>query len=429
MCWIIILGEIHMLVSATNQQEDILTAINEAHALSDEDKAIAFRIMLKYMNRLQDLNSTFAKQFIKNMLPNLILSEKKRQETVIPTDLPIVDANNNNEKENIEGNSVEPILVPKVLTFKHMANDIKSKEDAAVQKFLKLAKLKPKSIIPPKNRRLNQFVITLGIPQLPRRHSGVDDSYHPDQDISKEWLDLLQRGHNTLNHIANGKKGSVCEHLIFLRGPVTADEDALTKRIHQNHTLDVFKSNIENERQLPVEFHFAGHGNTGSIGARFNDIGMSPEALADMFDQICDLSNLKDDLKSKKQLIFNFHACNSATTELTGKETVDEIKSKFFDESIAGKFYKRMISLGYENIKVMAYRGFYQGMNSSNSSSFQVIDTVKPNPVSYDGMRALHTIERKGKEDIVSIPSGKDSKCATFHVDLDSARPVYRAFI
>lgn len=247
--------------------------------------------------------------------------------------------------------------------------------------------------------RYNQFVLVLGIPDLPRRHSGVDDSCHPTAPISFECSDLLQRGKNTLNFIHH-KENAVrpCPNLLFLRKPIKIEEDALTKKLHENHTLDAFTKQIINETQAPIEFHIAGHSSreeAGSFEKRF-----SPEDLAELFDEIVMASELKEVLLNK-QLTFVFHTCNSAyISDLTGN-----IREKILKESLIGRFFQKMRDLKY-NLTVTGYRGFYSTMTSGAGATVSAkID--EDQTTTYSAKSAEVVIAHKGATPIVSLPEGK----------------------
>ncbi len=375
---------------------------------------IGAQILFRKRGIFKLLNDRATNNFIRQTLPKLIevASEKEKE----------------NKLSNFLRSSSDQILTPSIeqvdespqqpLTFSNPQKKLKSTKEAKNLKlFSELSSVNKKA----SSSRLSKFVVTIGVPDLPRRHPGSDDNYHPERDIDQEFLDLLEHGNTTLKYVYQ-QKGS-CPNLIFLRGPLTQSDDPLTREIHSDHTLDFYKKNIENETQFPFEFHFAGHGTPDLLGPLTHEKRVSPEDLANQFDTLLSINGVKDTLMEKaklgQQLIFNFHTCNSAYVETKHTETADTIKQKIAKNSAIGRFYQEMIKLGYENIKVIGYRGYYQSM--TNGSGLRVTDTINQDKskLSVDAMRALHSIERINRKDVVTLPS--DLTWATFPVTLLSA--------
>lgn len=317
-------------------------------------------------------------------------------------------------KDTSDRLSAEPMEMQCLPSF---SKSIKSaKEVLNIKLFKELSKLNPKKQQRP-GLRMNQFVITLGAPDLPRRHSGVDDSYHPDRDIDVTWKDLLMRGMTTLKYVNHHNRAKrPCTNLIFLRSPIQND-DPLSTEIHTGHTLDFFQSSIVAEKQLPIEFHFAGHGNLEEIGAMSGRF--PPDIVADLFCHIAAASGLDEILKSKTAgLIFNFHVCNSGYVDVTDCETDAEIQDKILNESVIGKFYNAMIANEYTNITVIGYRGFYQGLENGADST--VTDTIEESGLSLPIEKVKHCITRVGDDNIVTLPDSDKHK--RFEVDFKTVQ-------
>ena len=280
---------------------------------------------------------------------------------------------------------------------------------------------------PPK-ARLSQFVMILGAPDLPRMHPGVDDRFNPNKSFDYEWKDLMERGKVTLKTISSKTMAKKpCKKLLLLRGSVDEGEDDLTKSIHTGHTLDQFSENIRKENQHPIEFHFAGHGTPEKIGPLSHDKRLKADDFAELFDHLVEASGLKESLRSKKKLIFVFHTCNSAyvdTSDIPSRsspaEIQERVKAKIISDSIIGKFYQAMIQLGFDNIKVVGYRGFYQAMLSGNG--IRVVNSLNSsdkNFVEVDSAKVMHSIERTARgEDLVSLPL--ETRYTIMPVNIDS---------
>lgn len=282
------------------------------------------------------------------------------------------------------------------------------KKDHLITQFKGLASLDGKRAIG--NKRFNNYIIVLDIPNVPRRHPGIDDSCHPFLPIAQDHIELLEGAKRVFNVISKEKKGSTCPNSIFLRNPISENDDPVTQEIHRTHTLDTYKSTIENESQHPITFHLSGHGNLEGVGSihRF-----SPKEFAKTLDLCIESSDLKKILLSKKQpLVFHFHVCNAGYVEFEPNETEDSLKNKVLNESVMGRFYQKMKKLGYINIKVIGYRGYYQAMN--NGSGIRLA-TDRDGHNSLSSSHGLYSIESTidGREKI-TIP---DFKKANFEVE------------
>ncbi len=279
---------------------------------------------------------------------------------------------------------------------------LNAKEQMKIAKFRELAKVGDAN-----NARYNQFVFLLGEPKLPTRHSGVDDSSHPEMEISFIWQDLLERGHTTLKLIHNRVNAQKpCPKVIFMRGPIRSEEDNLTKDMHTGHTLDAYARQIENENQLPIEFHLAGHGTPEFIGPMILERRITPEDFAEYFCSIASKSNLLETLKRKK-LVFVFHTCNSAYIEITSENT-DQIKEKMQVHSIIGRFFQKMSAMGFENFEVSGFRGFYSTyMNGAGARVTGSLDDDHAR--TYSAESAKYTILKAQGVVSVELPKGEGS--------------------
>lgn len=337
-------------------------------------------------------------------------------------------------KENLL--PVGPSVKPVVVAYQKAKSD--HKDDAQSRNLALWNRL---TLSDKKNHhsRMAQYVILLGAPDVPRTHPSVDDSYHAGMDIDYEWMDLLERGKNTLNYIHHkNNANSPCPNVIFLRSQITDDEDALTKKINHGHTLYDFKTKIANEKQHPIEFHLAGHSDGSRIGPITQDKRLDPETLADLIDMIIEnIGEIKDpkfrkvgsekyftfkELLMKKEIVFKFHACNSAYVDCDANDTSETIQQQILNDSLIGRFYHAMVENGYENIKVIGHRGFYQGLN--NGSGIRVSNAIRNPSREMNGSNAEFSIARnKHGEDIVTIP--RQLAHATFEVTLPSNQPRY----
>lgn len=363
-------------------------------ALTDEQIERGAHILINQKSLLKDLNGIIASSYIRRQLPK---------------DLGI--------RADQENNDENAIAAPILFAASSKAKVKASKENANLLTFAELAKSKAKA----SNSRYNAFVITLGTPNLPRRHPGADDSYHPEKDIDIESRDLLERGSRTLDYITK-TESKPCPKVLFLRTAVIkSEEDPLSFKLHSGHTLGDFSAQIAGEKQLPLSFHFSGHGNMEKIGPMMIENRMTPKDLANYFDHIIENAGLKKALQSKKQPIaFHFDVCNAALTTVAPDATADTVKSAVLNESIIGKFAKKMAKLGYRNFMVHGYRGYYATLASG--AGIEITNSLIPENITVRtrGEKTLHTISVSDRGFEVTLP--KDLKMAAFPVEI--LRPV-----
>ncbi|MCS5710918.1 hypothetical protein [Candidatus Berkiella aquae] len=383
--------------------EDALEKINSLIPdITEKDAKIGVRVLMLRKHILRDLNSAFTINFIKKQLINTIEMQKAK------------DLDNNKENlphENIAINNAQPILHTAKITA-NKKEKLSAKANNNIKKFAELSGSNAKT-----GTRMNEFVMTLGLPDLPRRHPGADDSYHPEKDIDAEYLDLLERSNVTLKYIKNKKGGKPCPKLLFLRCKVDESDDPLTQQIHTGHTLADFASKILVETQYPAIFHFAGHGNAEKIGSMTQDKRFSPEQFAEHFTRIAENAGLLEKLQKPKYPVeFYFDVCNAAFTNATDADDENTIIEKVQNESVIGRFANAMQALGYTDFVVHGYRGFYTGMATKTSSGIRIIDSISEPSVDVAAENTQHSITVN--HDAISVTLPKNEKFRTFPVTM-----------
>lgn len=329
------------------------------------------------------------------------------------------------EEDEEEAGPAESVKVvsgkAEVGQFVSMFDNMKSKTEANIRKFAELSthgKLFT-------SKRMNQFVMTVGLPDLPRRHPGVDDSLHPYLDINFKWLNLLNLGNNTLKYIHHrNNKQSPCPNLLFLRtklvtAGVEKDDDA-TLEIMANHMLFDFRTQILQEMQLPIEFHFAGHGTQQSVGTTESisgvgdQIRMEPEDFAEYFHRIVKDAGLKDKLKnSQKGVKFFFHTCNSAYYQ---HDDARDMSQQILEETIIGRFYQVMKAKGYKNFEVVGFRGFYQAMTNGSGARFSdsAVNDLQTLEISQPNAEYRISYMQKGQSEVTKVQKPTNKKYWNF---------------
>lgn len=368
--------------------------------LTDEQVAQGAAVLVSRRKVLKDLDGVIASGFIRKQLP-LVLGIH-------------IDEENDENDENAQ--IAAPILFSTTATTSKKEKT--SRENPNLKIFSDLARSKAKAT----NSRYNAFAITLGTPNLPRRHPGADDTYHPEKDIDIESRDLLERGNVTLDLLSSDKKAKTCPKMLFLRTAVTSDEDPLSKKLYSGHTIADFAEQIAGEKQLPLNFHFSGHGNLEKVGPMMLENRQTPEQLASYFDQIIESAGLKKALQSKKQpVVFHFDICNAASTMVPASATPADLKSALLHESVMGRFAKKMVDLGYKNFSVNGYRGYYATLASG--AGIEITDSLIHGNIKVRtrGEKTLHSISISDKGLEITLPS--DLKMAAFPVEILAPAP------
>lgn len=207
----------------------------------------------------------------------------------------------------------------------------------------KLFKLEKKS-------RMYHFVMTPYAPKIQGNLEVKDDSDS-----------LIEMGLSTIKTLKNmNKPASVCPTLIF---PVPAD---FTESTYDVNRLINYSDVIAAEMQHPIHFHIAGHGDPNSIGSLIDQLRVAPVQFAENVDKLFlsyDMQMLK-----LRPLVFVFHTCNSAWAPVDAEMSESNMKKCILDHSFIGVFAKEFHNLGYTQISVRGYRGFYSHTTSHKGS-------------------------------------------------------------
>lgn len=131
--------------------------------------------------------------------------------------------------------------------------------------------------------------------------------------------------------------------------------------------------NICAERQFDIHFHIVGHGTPHGVGNAHPLEQVGPADLADLLNESFNVNLLCHKLKHTR-FVIEFHCCNSAYAELEDSFDFSDVQQAILKESFIGKFYNSMVALGYDQIEVIGYRGWYSSITTNNASSARVQD-------------------------------------------------------
>lgn len=260
----------------------------------------------------------------------------------------------------------------------------------------------------PAHRRITRFVMLPVMPLYPAAHPGSDDRIHPGKGMDPAMHNLLELARSTMNFLKHKyPESTVSSSPIVMRG--SFEDDPVERELMAGDTalLSTHSVNIGRELQHALELHVAGHGSCNNIGSQHTGDRLSPEAFAVFLDYILDSSDLKSLYTGENEREFKveFHTCNSAFFEVLGEPsaaTVESISSNVMHNSFIGRFYNKMKELGYANIVVAGYRGYYSTMDSGAGARVQESNDNTKKSKEHDALSARYVI----RNDTVELPSG-----------------------
>ncbi len=258
----------------------------------------------------------------------------------------------------------------------------------------------------PVPKRLNTFVISPGWPTM-----DID---------GKEYIEL---GEATIDLLKHTGIAGLCPRVIFLDNPkdkiIGVVEDA-----YKPHRLSTYAAQIGQEKQLPLNIHIAAHTDPDTIGSITLESRVKIDAFAEAFNAwFCThmgeapAAALKRGRiigsKIERPIHFIFHTCNSAWAPTQLGMPTEIIAAHILNHSLIGKFKRQMTKLGFMNITVTGFRGFY-AHGSSHKASF-----VSEYPADGRSVSAEKTKFVIAADNHVLIPSTPH-----FPVSLVDARPL-----
>lgn len=204
----------------------------------------------------------------------------------------------------------------------------------------------------------------------------------------------------TISTLAEQKKHKPCPIPFYLEQNPTENASIDPCRIAYHFPK------ISREKQYPFRLHIVGHGNHAFIGPDLVNL-MTINEFTDLLSQTFASFNRK----SPMHIIF--HTCNSAYCDINPNMSQDSIKATLLEESLIGQFAATMLSLGFTQLTVTGYRGFYSHLHS-HKASIVTSDTYNKPLITLPASSAMFTIT---PAQTVILPSGQG---AYFPVDIKS---------
>jgi hypothetical protein len=222
---------------------------------------------------------------------------------------------------------------------------------------------------------------------------------------------LLDMSYNTIKMLENNRSKKVYPYPII---PTTIESvDPSLTQIFQQSSMGQCSQSILTEKQYTITFNFVGHGTPEGIGFLDPEHQYSPINFARLMDELFKTHGLAQ--IASRHLAFEFHTCNSAYANVNSSLTREDILDKVRKESFIGIFYDEMKNLGYEDISVTGYRGFYCTIDTSNSDKAVVQDSFTFPTFWLDAEKARYTIYK----DMCTIAKKVHDIHLSFSVTLD----------
>ncbi|MBS0287259.1 MAG: hypothetical protein JSR17_08185 [Proteobacteria bacterium] len=245
--------------------------------------------------------------------------------------------------------------------------------------------------------RYCDFVILPDVPKF------VDSTEELDYDSDQ----LAEFGRNTISLLSNcGKK--------VLPQPVVLE--CVEKLVEQSEhhkkllplSLNRCKKYIEEERQFSPTFHIVGHGTPNGVGILDPRDQISPEAFAKkVFDAF---RHYELNALFEKRVSFVFHTCNSAYAKVDKKLNKQQVLEKIRHESYVGRFFHAMKELGFKQVTVKGYRGYYCSVTSVKAGDALITDSFTSPTMSLLSQQGEYTVSESGcvtsctKDDYLYFP-------------------------
>lgn len=146
---------------------------------------------------------------------------------------------------------------------------------------------------------------------------------------------------------------------------------------------------IESEKQYIPSFIVVGHGTPSGIGFLDPSQQLSAGAFAEKIDALFKDAQLN---LYKRPFHFVFETCNSAYAEVSSQMKRTEVMQEVLTQSFIGKFYNRMYELGFTQITVSGYRGYFCAINSKNIRAARVQDSFSSPTIELDSKQGEYVI-------------------------------------
>lgn len=202
-------------------------------------------------------------------------------------------------------------------------------------------------------RRYTDYVLIPTRPHLP---------------LSEEDIELIKMGESTILRLEN-ESAKPCPKVLFL-----GQAAHLPNETFQPHVLPTYQATIKRESQYPFRLTVAAHGDPFSIGCASIPQRMSFSQFAHELAStlICTLP------RKNIPIHITFDSCNSAYAFITEDMKPDEIAKRIRQDSFIGQFATEMAKLGFSQVTVTGYRGYYKCISTHSGALVASDASAKP---------------------------------------------------
>ncbi|MGE4349569.1 MAG: hypothetical protein AB7D28_07370 [Candidatus Berkiella sp.] len=207
--------------------------------------------------------------------------------------------------------------------------------------------------------------------------------------LDSEALDVIQFSKSTIRMLENTKSKKVYPF------PITPIKNSLKDtQLLETCTLAACAAAILNEKQFIPTFNVVGHGTPSGVGFLDFDTQLDPVAYAQQIQELFEWHNLS--ALKHRPLNFVFHTCNSAYAPVSSTMERSDILNAVSNDSFIGIFYRTMKELGYKNLTVTGYRGYYCSLTTSGASKPIVQDSFHSPSVKLSATSGEYVISKAG---------------------------------
>ncbi len=212
-------------------------------------------------------------------------------------------------------------------------------------------------------------------------------------DPSRQMLDgastqLFEMSDYTIRMLVNSQKKV---HPFPIIATNMSALDAPIKEIFKQFDMKCISELIKKETQYVPTFHIVGHGTPDGVGFLESNKQISPETFANQFHEILKANGLQ--VLKKRPITFDFQTCNSAYADVDDSMLFDDIATKVISDSFIGKFHAAMKKLGYLDVTVTGYRGYFCAITSRHAGEALVQDSFINPTLSIAASKSQLTIQ------------------------------------
>ncbi|MCS5710917.1 hypothetical protein [Candidatus Berkiella aquae] len=206
---------------------------------------------------------------------------------------------------------------------------------------------------------------------------------NPKNTLDFDSNELFSFAAKTIQSLKNNSKNKVFPI------PLLTDTQTQTTAQLSSFQLTQCASIIKAEKQYTPTFVVVGHGSPLGIGFLDPEDQIAPEVFAEKIEALFKNAELNF---YTKPFHIAFETCNSAFAAVSTEMTRNEALQQVMEQSFIGRFYNRMCELGYTEITVTGYRGYFCSINTKKSSAARVQNSFCKPTIDLDSKQGQYVI-------------------------------------